>query len=226
MLDMQNKMKEAQLFNTAVEIMISNYQDLFTGDEPALHKVYDPFLSQNSPLLIANLEQGEEVETLNELFGIELVFKEEEDEEISLDDIGISQTEKVHTPVVNVSDSISRLLMAHKKNLVEEPVAVQSPVTETQTDEFYPSETQINKTINEFDQIIKDCQDEETKKRLEDVYARIYHSVYAVVSEKEDVVPYAVLLDRRRAEYERKSKLLEAKEKKLKNTLTKMISEL
>jgi hypothetical protein len=64
MQDMANKMKEAQLFNTAVEIMITNYNELFTGDEFYLHKVYDPFLRDNSPLLtIANEEN--EIETLN-----------------------------------------------------------------------------------------------------------------------------------------------------------------
>jgi hypothetical protein len=112
------------------------------------------------------------------------------------------------------------LIQAHKRNLSEDVLP------EVQSDEFYPNESQINKTINELEQIIKECPDEATKKRLEDVYARVYHSVYAIVPSTADVIPYAVLLEKRRVEYDRRNKILEAKEKKLKATLTKVINDL
>jgi hypothetical protein len=121
---------------------------------------------------------------------------------------------------IDPTSSIAKLIQAHKRNLSEEAVP------ESQSDEFYPSESQINKTINELDQIIKECPDEATKKRLEDVYARIYHSVYAIIPSTEDVIPYAVLLDKRRAEFEKRKKILEAKEKKLKATLTRVLNDL
>lgn len=145
----------------------------------------------------------------------------EDDYEVDIDLLVEGDKNVAPIPSVNAANSITRLIKAHQRR--QSVIGNADHQDYDDQKEFYPTDTQVNQTMNELEEIIKECTDEATKKKLENVYARVYHSVY-VVDSSNIAIPYSVLLEKRRSAYERKMKLLEAKQARLKEYLQNMVN--